>query len=435
MVSSPRPLKPGASGFKPQAFRSLGPVCAVWLIACGLGLAAPGLDTLRLQPNERILIIAPHPDDEVLACGGLIQQALALEDTVWVVYVTSGDGSWPSAWRVTGTIFPGPEDYLELGRTRIEEAKAGAKLLGLDTMHLIFLGYPDAGLTNLWQQNWSTPHRSAQTRATSDPYGKSGRTYAGRQLLNDLDSLLRTVKPSRVFAPHPLDAHADHWSTAMFIAIAREAWRPSVDGPFPDVYRYLLHRPPYPDAQIDANGCLSPPDDLAEPPHHWFALGLNDVQRRTKEIALGCHDSQQGTFGSDIYDYVAANEPYDRIESETSLVTEDAPRAGFVPAARFSLVEAHIEGESLGLRVSLRAEPSSIFDYSLHAHSIGFDAGSVVHSDFAATLTSDPSAARQGWTVRIPWDRGPGRGVLLYSAEVTWGTVWLNHSGIGRIAR
>jgi hypothetical protein len=69
------------------------------------GLAA-GLDTLRLLPNERILIIAPHPDDEVLACGGLIQQALALGDSVWVVYVTAGDGSWPSAWKVTGNMLP-----------------------------------------------------------------------------------------------------------------------------------------------------------------------------------------------------------------------------------------------------------------------------------------------------------------------------------------
>lgn len=77
--------------------------------------AAPGLDTLRLEPNERIVIVAPHPDDEVLACGGLIQQALALEDSVWVVYVTAGDGSWPAAWRVTGNMFPGPKDYLELG--------------------------------------------------------------------------------------------------------------------------------------------------------------------------------------------------------------------------------------------------------------------------------------------------------------------------------
>jgi hypothetical protein len=51
--------------------------------------AAFGLGTLDLQPNERTPIIAPHPDDEVLVRGGLIQQALALGNLVWVVYMTA----------------------------------------------------------------------------------------------------------------------------------------------------------------------------------------------------------------------------------------------------------------------------------------------------------------------------------------------------------
>ena len=104
-------MSPGASSFKPQASSLPLRACVAWLAACGLGLAAPALDTLRLLPNERILIIAPHPDDEVLACGGLIQQALALGDSVWVVYVTAGDGSWPSAWRVTGNICVSPTSF------------------------------------------------------------------------------------------------------------------------------------------------------------------------------------------------------------------------------------------------------------------------------------------------------------------------------------
>ena len=402
-------------------------------MACGLGHAAPVVDTLRLQPNERIVIIAPHPDDEVLACGGLIQQALALGDTVWVVYVTAGDGSWPAAWRVTGNMFPGPEDYLELGRARIEEAKAGACLLGLDTTRLIFLGYPDGDLTHLWQLDWNTPYRSTQTRAIAGPYGKNGHEYTGRRLLNDLDSLLRTVKPARVFTPHPCDAHDDHWSTAMFVAIAREAWRQSADCPFPDVYCYLIHRPPYPDAGTGENDRLLPPDDLVGPRHHWFTIRLDDTQRRTKQMALGCHDSQQGTFGSDIYSYVRTNELFDRLEDATGPVTEDAPQAGFVPAARFSLVQASVDGESLSLWVSLEAEPSPSFDYSFLAHSVEFDADSIAQSGFTVELTSGPTADSQGWSVRMPRSRPSGHGALIYSAEVKWGPVIISHSGIGRV--
>jgi LmbE family N-acetylglucosaminyl deacetylase len=432
MVSSPRPLSREATSFKPQASSFVLRACIGLLVTCSLGIAA-GLDTLRLRPNERIVIVAPHPDDEVIACGGLIQQALALGDSVWVVYVTSGDGSWPSAWRVTGDMFPGPKDYLELGRARIEEAEAGAKVLGLDTTHLVFLGYPDCDLAHLWQQNWNTPFRSIQTKAFADPYEKNGHEYTGRQLLNDLDSLLRTTKPARLFTPHPCDAHADHWSIAMFIAIAREAWRPSVDGPFPDVYCYLVHRPPYPEAQTDGAGFLSPPGDLSGACHHWFTTRLSDVQLQTKRTALGYHDSQRGTFGSDIYGYVTSNELFDRTENGTGAATDDAPQVGFMPEARLSSVRANVQGESLNLQVSLKAEPSSSFDYSFLAHSEEFDADSTIHGGFTAELTSGPSAGSRGLSLRTPVNRRSGHNVLLYSVEVKWGATLLNHSGIGRI--
>jgi len=401
------------------------------VLALGFGLAA-GLDTLRLQPNERILIIAPHPDDEVLACGGLIQQALALGDSVWVVYVTAGDGSWPSAWRVTGNMFPGPEEYLELGRARIEEAKAGARLLGLDTSGLVFLGYPDDGITCLWQQHWQTPCRSSHTGAMTEPYGRTGHEYTGRRLLDDLISVLKILKPSRLFAPHPLDAHPDHWSSAMFIAIAREAWRLSAGASFPELYCYLVHRPPYPGAQTDDSGFLSPPDDLAGPAHHWLAVSLDDEQRRTKQEALGCHDSQQGTFGSDLYGYVANNELFDRIGEPAGVVTEDAPRIGFMPVAELGTITASVKDESLDLQVALPAEPSSNLEYSFFAHSIELDADSVAHNGLTVELVADALADSQGWSARMPWNLS-GHGILLYTVEVRWGTVMLDHSGIGRV--
>jgi len=426
-----------------------------------MGLAAPVLDTLRLQPNERVVIVAPHPDDEVIACGGLIQQALALGDSIWVVYVTAGDGSWPSAWRVTGNMFPGPEDYLELGRARVEEALAGTKVLGLDSTQLVFLGYPDNDIACLWQENWRTPRRSSHTGAIADPYSHSGHEYTGYRLLNDLTSLVRRLRPDRLFAPHPLDAHPDHWSTAMFIAIARETWRLPADGSFPEVYYYLVHRPPYPDSQIDDEGFLSPPPDLTGPGHHWFASRTPDAQRHARQKALDCHDSQRGTLGSDLYGYVAENELFDRTEDGAAEGAEDAPRADFMPAAGLRAVLAEVKGESLDLQVSLAATPSSNFDYTFFVHSIEFDADSVIHAGFMVELTADKARERRHtadahhvdddriaagqfkpcvlsrpeptWSVRVPLSRTTGHGTLLYSAEVRWGAALVNHSGIGRI--
>jgi len=300
--------------------------------ATGLASSAPELNVLRFGSRERIVVVAPHPDDEVLTCGGLIQQAIALGDSVWVIYVTSGDGSWPSAWRVTGNIFPGPDDYLRLGRVRIEEAKAGAQVLGLGSTRLTFLGYPDGGLTRLRQRNWRTPYRSAHTRSTAGPYGRTGPEYTGRQLLSDIESLLRALRPARVFAPHPGDAHPDHRSTAVFVARAGEALRSAADGPLPEVYSYLTHRPPYPEGNTDMDGRLSPPVDMQGPSHHWFTLDLDDHQRRTKLSALRCHRSQQGALGFDLSGYVNINEVFDRWDAAS--INSGASRPGPVQQAR-----------------------------------------------------------------------------------------------------
>jgi len=55
-----------------------------------LFLCVTGASALPLLPlptaEDRILIIAPHPDDEVLACGGLIQQAVAVGADVRVIF-------------------------------------------------------------------------------------------------------------------------------------------------------------------------------------------------------------------------------------------------------------------------------------------------------------------------------------------------------------
>src|SRR5690242_7448135 len=43
------------------------------------------------KPGDRLLIIAPHPDDEALAAGGVIQRAIARGARVRIVVLTDGD--------------------------------------------------------------------------------------------------------------------------------------------------------------------------------------------------------------------------------------------------------------------------------------------------------------------------------------------------------
>ncbi len=50
-------------------------------------LAALDLELFR---SKRVVIVAPHPDDEVLGCGGLMQQLIALNCKILVLAVSNG---------------------------------------------------------------------------------------------------------------------------------------------------------------------------------------------------------------------------------------------------------------------------------------------------------------------------------------------------------
>ncbi|MBN2465143.1 PIG-L family deacetylase, partial [candidate division WOR-3 bacterium] len=294
---------------------------------------AVDLNKLLLKPRERIVIVAPHPDDEVLACGGLIQQALALGDSVWVVYVTSGDGSWPSAWRITGNMLPGPEDYLALGRARIDEAKAGAQVIGLDTTHLIFLGYPDGELDRLVFEHPfdSVPVTSSHTGANRDPYGSAGSDYVGHAVMMSLYDQIVRHRPDRVFFPHPLDAHPDHWATAAVLPAIRELWRTTQPGRFPPTCYYLVHRPSYPRGCQDQTGELRPPAELAGADHHWYTRPNSALEADRKREALKCHWSQDVTLGPDMTAYSSSNELFADAYYDSGTARCDAPAAGLLP--------------------------------------------------------------------------------------------------------
>ena len=75
-----------------------------------------------LSGIERLVVVSPHPDDEVLACGGLMASAHALGRGVLVVSVTDGEACYPDqpAWP--------PQ---RLGQARQQELERALALLGL----------------------------------------------------------------------------------------------------------------------------------------------------------------------------------------------------------------------------------------------------------------------------------------------------------------
>ena len=148
------------------------------------------------------LVFAPHPDDEVIGCGRVIQQAVEAGQTVRIVFVTSGGGNPQAASVVARKPVADltPLDFVRLGETREAEAFAATRELGLGAADLVFLRYPDAGMTTM----------------TSD---------VGASALSDVMRLVKESWPARVYVTHQLDTHPDHRVSGELVSAAIAAAR------------------------------------------------------------------------------------------------------------------------------------------------------------------------------------------------------------------
>src|SRR5512140_3264167 len=95
---------------------------------------------------HRVAVIAPHPDDEVLGAGCLIQRVIASGGDVHVIFVTDGEANpWPlraivHRWRIN-------EDMRHRwGAIRRREAMNSLRTLGVPESNVSFLSFPDQGL-------------------------------------------------------------------------------------------------------------------------------------------------------------------------------------------------------------------------------------------------------------------------------------------------
>ena len=119
---------------------------------------------LDLAPARRALVIAPHPDDETLGCGGTLAR-LAPSCDIHVLLVTNGDGG--------GDLPP------DTSQNRKAEMSNAVRLLGIGNP-VMHLDEPD------------------------------GRFEDSRSYRTALDGILERLEPDWVFLPWLHDSHADH---------------------------------------------------------------------------------------------------------------------------------------------------------------------------------------------------------------------------------
>jgi len=220
----------------------------------GPGTVVPGgslvreLDWASAQPIpreclQRLLLVCPHPDDETLGAGILLQNAVAHGAAIHVLYLTNGERNplpqlaaerrWP--WR--------SDDCARWGARRRDEAVRALRILGV-------AGEPEF---------WELPDSGVAAMLAA----------GGESLVQRLRSLIEAFAPTLVVTPSRRDLHTDHAAAAELVG---EALRATAHAGAAHL-SYIVH-----------GAAIHPADALA--PRHSLEL------RERKRAALLCHTTQ-----------------------------------------------------------------------------------------------------------------------------------------------
>jgi LmbE family N-acetylglucosaminyl deacetylase len=287
-----------------------------WLILTTMPTFAVSEQTLEVGKGERLLVLAPHPDDESLSSAGLIKRVLENGGTVRTVVVTSGDAYVGAVMRDTGKRNPSAADYLAYGEKRLKESRLAAQLLGHGFIHLDLLGFSDGSIYSALVSHWrrNNPMRSEYTGFDDVPYREAedrGLAQDGQDLLNELVSILRETKPSLVAFPDVMENDSDHAGLGMFALLAVHDWLSQLPNNHlhPRLLAYLIHWqkgwPKGSDWGIPEDWSDQPmhlPDDLPLRGHTRVCLNLNGQEITLKREALAQYHTQQRAMG----DFLAA---------------------------------------------------------------------------------------------------------------------------------
>lgn len=260
------------------------------------------------ESGERVLIIAPHCDDEVLGPGELISRGLKKGVDFKVVLMTNGDGFTDALNIAFHEIRPRKEDYIRFGYLRQKETINAMRFLGLDESNIVFLGYPDGGLYNMWSVGyWSTPYESLHTGQSNSPYVNSytlNTSYTGQNVVNDLSKIISQYNPDYIVYPHPNDRHHDHLASYCFTKYVLNQLQLQVKE-----YLYLVHRGDWPVITTRSTELyLVPPPSLAKTHGTWYAFNLLNEEVLEKGEAIEKYQSQVHAMGARLLAFARKNE-------------------------------------------------------------------------------------------------------------------------------
>lgn len=210
----------------------------------------------ELSPSDRLMVIAPHPDDETLSTGGLLSDFALVNANYQLLLLTNGN---------------------RRGKTKIRQSEffEARVILGLESTNFRIFDFEDGQLLD-----------------------------EEDRLKSSIEHAIDNFSPTIIIAPHLKDGHKDHRVVGK---VTLDLFRSSVNW---QLYHYLIHFPPFfpwPRA-FRPDQSLLPPRRLDD--DRWVSYPLNDETVKRKEMAVKCYGSQlkTSTLGSLMMGLIRTNE-------------------------------------------------------------------------------------------------------------------------------
>lgn len=172
-----------------------------------------GLELIEFNPKsspQKVVVLSPHPDDEVFGCGGTLARHSQHNDSVEVVYFTDGSRGTPSGTRDKGII-----------EVREREAKEGLEILG-----------------NIEPLFWRFADNQFEVTKTS---------------VGLLSALLEKSRPNIIYVPWYADDHTDHKQAVPLLFQALSTLKTPLDA---EIWQYEVWTPLTPNRMVTIGDVL-----------------------------------------------------------------------------------------------------------------------------------------------------------------------------------
>ena len=323
---------------------------AVWPTGCRRWCPSSSPGSLLHAPGSfgsRLLVVAPHPDDEILAAGTVIARTIQEGGEVHVVVATAGERG------VNRTHAP------DLGQARENETRRALGRLAVPASSVEFLDYADETLATAWSDRWTAARHGAGA-------------VAGTEVLEAFREAVEAARPDTVIVPLALDGHPDHVAVARFTLLAVLA---ATVSPGPRLLGYVVHGDRgWPACRVVGPAVpVVPPGCAGMLPWTGLLLAPSELERKEALIreyatqlgpALLHHARTQETFASDVSvplgRAAAPWRPSLRRTARGIAITLPRTACGVDPAAGDRLRLRYFRGEALDERVVVLAPTPAV---------------------------------------------------------------------------